>query len=105
MLRQQVAPYDHVAIFDLRQARVNPLLPLIGLRVSQNPVEKGGVGFILPVVLEGVDVGFMPGRRGGGCHVYNMPATVRSRHRATLFMPEAVTRRENLSSNWRKQCV
>jgi hypothetical protein len=57
MTRHQVAPDDHVAILYFSEARVDVLLFLVGLGGGQNAIEIRSVGFVLPMVLERVEVG------------------------------------------------
>jgi hypothetical protein len=56
MLREQVTPYNNMAVFYFRQAGVDVLFSRIGFRVSEDPVEVRRVGLVLPMVLEGMKV-------------------------------------------------
>ena len=62
MLREKIAPDYNVPVFHLRKTRVNVLLVRVGFRLSENAIQKRCVSFVLPVVLEGVNVRL----RGGG---------------------------------------
>jgi hypothetical protein len=60
---QEVGPDYDVPVFDVRQSRVNVLLFRIRLRRGEKAIEIGRVGFILPVVLESVDIDLANCRR------------------------------------------
>jgi hypothetical protein len=61
VLSQQPAPHLYVPVFDLGQAAIEVFLFGIRLGVRQQSVEVRRVGLVLPMVLEGVEVG-----RSGG---------------------------------------
>ena len=56
MFCQKTGPDDDVPIFDVRQSGVDVLLFWVRLRGGEKAVQIGGVRFVLPVVLEGMDV-------------------------------------------------
>ena len=72
-------------VFDLRQTSVDVSLVRVRLGVSENAIQKCCIGLVLPMVLEGMNVG-----RGGSGHGSNMPGHVVNRHRATLRAMNAV---------------
>ena len=53
---EEIGPDYDVPIFDVSEPGIDVFLFWIRLRRGQNPIEVGGVGFILPMVLERVDV-------------------------------------------------
>jgi len=57
MLPQQVLPDDGMAILDLGELEIQRSLPVVGFRASEHAIEKRGVGFVLPMVLEGIEIG------------------------------------------------
>jgi len=57
MLRHQVTPDNYMAVLYRGQPRVNVLLSRIGLGSGENTIEVGRVSLILPMVLEGVEIG------------------------------------------------
>ena len=72
-LRHEVAPDDDVTLLYIGQPCVNVFLFRVRLRMGQDPVQEGSVGFILPVMLERVNIRFVTRRAfrfGGGCHVW-----------------------------------
>jgi hypothetical protein len=56
MLCQETGPDHDVPVLDVRQSRVDVFLFRVGLRRGEDPIEIGGVRFILPMVLERVNV-------------------------------------------------
>jgi hypothetical protein len=71
VLGEQISPHYDVPVFDVGKARINVALLRVGLGCGEEAIEISGVSFILPVMLELVDVylgqrGFSGGRRGGG---------------------------------------
>ena len=60
---EEIAPNHYVAVLDVRQTRVDILLVQIGFGGREDAIQIGGVCFVLPVVLEGVNIGFRHARR------------------------------------------
>lgn len=60
MLRHQICPDSYMAIFDSGQTTIDVLLVRILLRLSQQPIKKRSVGFVLPMMLESVEVDAVP---------------------------------------------
>ena len=56
MLREEARPHFHVAVFHFREALVDVPLGGVGFRTGEDAVEIRGVGLVLPMVLEGVEV-------------------------------------------------
>src|SRR4051812_5303169 len=56
MTFHQVAPDDYVPVLDVREPRVNVFLFGVRLGRSENAVQVGRVCFVLPVMLERVNV-------------------------------------------------
>jgi len=56
VLGHEVAPYDYMPVFDRSESSVNVLPPGVGFGLGEDAVEVGGIRFILPVMLEGVQV-------------------------------------------------
>jgi hypothetical protein len=56
VLREKVTPDYDVPVFNVGQPGVNVLLLRIRLRRGEDAIEVRGVSFVLPVVLERVDV-------------------------------------------------
>lgn len=56
MLCQKIGPDYDVPIFDIGQPGIDVLLFRVRLRRGEKAIEIGRVRFILPVVLEGMDV-------------------------------------------------
>ena len=92
---KQVTPYHDVSVFYFSEPRINVFLARISLRLGENAIEVGGIGFILPVMLEGVDIGL-----DGSCHRSNMPGKGGIRHRATLNWSDDVIPART-SCDWR----
>src|SRR5215207_9307660 len=85
-----------MAVFNLREPRVDVLLVGVRFGFSENAVKKGCIGFILPMMLECVDV-----RLDGRGHWSNMSGTAGIGHRATLRQTEAVIRtRTYVNRRW-----
>ena len=61
---QQAGPHLDVPVFDLGEPPVQILLLRVRLGVGQEPVQIRRVGFVLPMMGEGVEIGRR--RRGGG---------------------------------------
>jgi hypothetical protein len=59
MLAHEVGPHSHVSILDFRETAIQVALLGVGLGIRQEPVQVGGVRFVLPVMGEGVEVGSM----------------------------------------------
>jgi hypothetical protein len=57
VLRQKSSPNLDVLVLYLRQAEIEGLLLLVRLRGRENSIQKGRVGLILPMMLEGVEIG------------------------------------------------
>ena len=57
VLAEELAPHLHVALFDAGELDVDVLAMRIGFLAGEGEVEEGCVGFILPMVEPGVDVG------------------------------------------------
>ena len=66
MLGQQLRPDYDVPVFNIGKPRVDVFLFRIELRRRENAIEVRGISFVLPVVLERVNVDFrFLGRRRG----------------------------------------
>ena len=65
VLGQQLLPHLHVPVFDVGEAKVQGLLVRVRFRGRQDTIQKGGVGFVLPMVFEGVQVRQQCGRGHG----------------------------------------
>src|SRR6267378_4790482 len=64
---EQVAPDHYMPVFDIGQTRVDVLLFGVGLRGRQQTIEVRRIRFVLPMMLEGMDVDLRAlGRRLGG---------------------------------------
>jgi hypothetical protein len=64
VLRQQRRPDLEVAVLHLGEPAIDALLRRVRLGVGEHAVEIGSVGLVLPVVMEGLEVG-RAARRGG----------------------------------------
>ena len=58
VLREQLRPDYDVSVFDVSQPGVDVSLFWIELRGSENAIEVRGISFVLPVMLERVNVDF-----------------------------------------------
>src|SRR5690348_8445638 len=76
VLREQPSPDLDVPVLYGGEPLVEMLLLGIGLGFSEHAIEECSVGLVLPVVLEGVEVGCR-GWRGGGRHPPNIARTWR----------------------------
>ena len=66
---EEISPHHDVPVLYIREPGINVLLSFVRLGGRENPVEVSGIGFVLPVVLEGMNV------RGWGCgHWSNLNA-------------------------------
>jgi hypothetical protein len=65
MLPEQRRPDLQMPILDLREPPIHVLLRGIGLRLREHAIEEGGVGLVLPVMLERVEIGSTA--RSAGC--------------------------------------
>ena len=107
VFRHQVTPDDDVPVLYLSQPPVDVLFFRIRLGVSENAVEECRVRFVLPVVLERVDVRLVQlgsawfGRRWHGS---NMPGGGGFRHRQP-FRENFCHTHKNLSHPWREKCA
>ena len=99
MFRHEISPDNDVPVFNFGKPRVDVLLAGIGFSSGENAVEERGVGLVLPVVLESVDVG-----ADCGGHRSNMPDALVIRHRATLAASPDVIRTRTYV-NGRQKCV
>jgi hypothetical protein len=66
---EQIGPHYDVTIFDVGEARIDVFFLRVRLGCGEEAIEIGGVGFILPMVLELVDVDLVRwglSARGGG---------------------------------------
>ena len=67
VLFEKVRPDHYVPIFDVRQSRIDVFLFWIRFRGGEDAIQIGGIRFILPVMLERVNVDFGgPGWGGAG---------------------------------------
>ena len=57
VFRQQPGPYLDVLVLDLSKVEIQGLLPIVGLLGRENAVQERRVGFVLPMVLEGPEIG------------------------------------------------
>ena len=55
--RSRAAPHLDVPVFDFGQPAIEVLLLRVGLGVGEQAIQIRRIGFVLPVVLEGVEVG------------------------------------------------
>ena len=69
MLREKISPDDNMPVLYIGEPGIDVLLSCVRLSGSENSVEVGGVGFVLPVMLKGMNV-----RGVGGWHRYNLTA-------------------------------
>ena len=69
---QQLRPDLNVAIFYSCKTGVDVALLRVGLDAREGAIEKSGVGFVLPVVLERMNVGLCR-----GAHASNMTESSR----------------------------
>src|SRR6185437_1738351 len=70
--REDLAPDRDMAVLDLGEPQVQVALPRIGLSRGELPVEERGIGLVLPVMLELVEVrrlAFRLQRRGHGRNI------------------------------------
>jgi hypothetical protein len=80
VLRHQVAPHDHVPVFYSGEAGIDVLLLRIRFSFAEDSIEKGGVGLVLPVMFEGVNIRLVARGAfgfGGGCHVWKYARTAK----------------------------
>jgi hypothetical protein len=56
MCGQQIRPDLNVLVLDLGESQIQRLLVLVSLRGRQHPIQVCGVGFVLPVMLERVEI-------------------------------------------------
>ena len=54
---QQVTPDHYMPVFHLSEPSIDAALPWIRFGLGENAVQKGCIRLILPMVLEGVNVG------------------------------------------------
>ena len=57
MLCEQTGPDMEMPVFHVRQSSIDVLLGRVGLRIGQQTIQERGVGLILPVMLEGIEIG------------------------------------------------
>ena len=56
VLREEIGPDHDVSVFDVREPGVDVFFLVVRLRRGEKAIEIGRVRFVLPVVLEGMDV-------------------------------------------------
>jgi hypothetical protein len=56
MLAEQPGPDLDVAVLDLGELQIQRALLLVVFRTGEDAIQVGGVGFVLPVMLEGVEI-------------------------------------------------
>jgi hypothetical protein len=77
VLREEIRPDYDVSVFDIRQPGIDVLFLGVRLRRGEKPIEVGRVRFVLPVVLERMNIG-IAGVRGSFAglerrrHVFNI---------------------------------
>jgi hypothetical protein len=63
VLREEIGPDDHMPVFDIREPGIDVFFLGVRLRRGEEPIEIGRVRFVLPVVLERMNIG-IAGVRG-----------------------------------------
>ena len=80
MLRHQFAPDDYMPVLYISETGIDVLLLRIRFRFAEDSIEKRGVGLVLPVMLERVNIRFVTRRSfgfGGGSHVWKYARAVK----------------------------
>jgi hypothetical protein len=105
VLRQQIAPDNYMPVFDSGKAGVNVFLARVRFSLGKYSIEECCVGFVLPMMLERVNIGLVtlatPGLCGGR-HRSNMSEHLRLRHLRTRPGNHSPVKRCRMGTNQRE---